>query len=129
MIVTAIGLLLLLGLASQGSLVMWTVGSFVDYVKLLHALTGFFTALMLAWYFGKAKIRWGLVTTAVSIVLGGAGEPAQEFFSMRGGERDFFLHGAGSLVAMILYVLVVTARWCESPDAVQTDYSAYSSRP
>lgn len=115
-------MMILLGLARQQGLALWAVNIFGYEDKLLHGMTGLILAMSLAWLIGAKKWWLGLLAIAAAALVGGAGELLQRIATTwRGPElADWAAHAVGSAIALIPYLLCISSRWCESPDAVTT---------
>lgn len=127
MLVVMAGLLVLLGLSSRGSLLLWASQTFMSDDKMLHGVCGFLMAAVLAWYMGRRSVWLGMLAVAISVAAGAAGEVMQWLLSSRGAElADFIAHMIGSLAAALPYLLTHASQWCESSDAPRrVDYSNY----
>jgi len=122
LLIVLVGFLMVLGLASRGGLVLWSVRSLGGGDKLLHWISGFFLALALAWMMGARRAWLGLFGIAAAAVAGGVGEVVQGLVSDRAVEvADWSSHVGGSLVALVPYLLCMAARWCESPDVLPNE--------
>jgi len=118
LLVVLVFLMLLLGLVRKGGLANWIAIVYGGNDRTMHMLAGFFLAMMTGWLLGARRIVWGLLGIVVAILLGAAGELLQGLFSRRSMQlADWTAHIVGCAAAMPLYLLCMTARWCESSAA------------
>jgi len=111
-------MLVLLGLAPDDGLFRWSLGQVGRSDSMLHLAVGLLTAMLLAWQMGSRRVWLGLLAIVLAGMLGGAAEVMQLIFSERTAElRDWRHHAMGAAAAVGPYLLVMLARWCESPDA------------
>lgn len=112
-------LMLALGVARSGGLVMWIAQTYGYDDRVLHGLGGLVLAAVLAWVFGSRRVWRGLAAIAAAAALGGAGELAQRVAtSWRDAEiGDWAAHAVGSALVIVPYLLCLGSRMCESADA------------
>ena len=119
--VAMVALILLLGLSRLGGLISWVTGALGGSDAEMHIFAGFFTALAACWLAGARKLVWGLLAAVVAALAGAGGELLQEALSDRiASWSDWIAHLEGCAGGAALYLLCMSARWCESPDAVAT---------
>ena len=120
LLIPVVMLMLALGVARSGGLVMWIARAYGHGDSVLHALGGFVLAAVLAWLFGWRRWWAGLTAIAVAALLGGAGELAQRVAtSWRSADLgDWTAHAVGSFLAIVPYMLCIGSRMCESADAL-----------
>jgi len=120
-------LLVLLGLAAGEGMVTWVAFSFAGSGdKVLHALTGFFLALLTAWLIGSRRFWLGMLGIVAAGLAGGVAEGVQGIVSSRNADMaDWLGHAIGCGAAIVPYALCVGSRWCESVDAVAIKANAY----
>ena len=112
-------LMLLMELAKDDGLLMWATAVMGGNDKTLHVISGFFGAMVLAWWMGTRSIYRGLWGVVLAIAAGAAGEFLQAGASVRNADVNDWIAGtAGSLAAVVPYLLCMGSRWCESRDAV-----------
>lgn len=112
------GLLLMVGLAVNNGLLGWIMRELTLSDKTVHFLLAIPATAVLAWLIGSRSVWWGLVGILLGASLGVAGEGLQMLFSHRGVEKaDAIAHALGSAVVVLPYLLCMSARWSESPDA------------
>ncbi len=121
-LVILIAVMLLIGVARSNGLVGWASDSLwagEGSDKLLHAFFGMMLSLTLAWLMGAKQLRWGLLAIVLATLAGGAGEVIQYLITTgRTVEwSDWGAHAAGSVAAVIPYLLCIGARQCESSDS------------
>ncbi len=122
LVVIVMSLLLLLGVVRRQGLSFWAANAFGQDDEFLHAVTGFVMGMMLGWIFGVHRFRYGLVGIALGVLVGGAGELAQQTVSQRGFHwDDWGMHAVGALLAIVPYSLGFGSRWCESADAASRE--------
>jgi len=119
-------LMLALGVARSGGLVMWIARTYGYGENVLHGLGGVVLAAALAWLFGSRRWWAGLAGIAVAAALGGAGELAQRVAtSWRDADMgDWAAHAAGSALVIVPYLLCLGSRLCESVDAASSRAAA-----
>ncbi|MCE5276998.1 MAG: hypothetical protein ABFD92_19965 [Planctomycetaceae bacterium] len=107
--------LLAMGLVRDPGLLGQIWQSFGLHPNLLHAPTGFFVALCVAWQVGSRRIWMGLLGVAAVAAVGWGGEMLQAEFSTRryAEVQDWYLHVAGCVLALIPYLLAMGSRLCE----------------
>ena len=127
MLVVLMAMTVLMGVTQSNGLVTWTIksvwpGDGSD--KLLHAIFGMMLSMTLAWLMGSRKLRWGLAAIVLASLAGGVGEMIQ-YLTVSGRTpewADWGAHAAGSIAAVVPYLLCVGARQCESADARGHDH-------
>lgn len=129
-LVFLVGFVLLLGLARNDGLMVWAASSLGAGDKVLHAVLGFFLAMVLIWQMGARRVWAGLLGVLAAIAISGIGEAAQGNVAWRSEELGDWIAGAiGSLAALAPYLLSAASRWCESPDARSASPSAHDGYP
>jgi len=121
-LVSLVAITTLMGVARHDGLVIWAASSVWPGPggdKLLHAVFGLMLAMTLAWLMGSRNLWWGLAAIVLAALVGGAGEMIQSVTSSGRFVEwdDWIAHAAGSVIAVIPYLLCVGARLGESPDA------------
>lgn len=117
------------GFAGAGGLARWSAAAIGGEDTWPHILTGFLSAMILAWWWGWRRTWAGLVGVVVAVLIGAGGELAQEWFTVKGGEwHDWGFHTLGCLPAVIVLVLGRRALRCELPDARARDLVSGSHR-
>ena len=120
-----------MGLGRNPGLAHWSAIEFGANENFLHAPTGFFLAMSLAWLMGSRNVWLGLLGILLAGAAGGAGEALQYLASSRGVEmHDWAYHAVGSAAAIVPYLLCMGSRLYESPDAarvMRADYHTYRS--
>jgi len=111
-------LAVLLGVTRSEGLAAYATLSFGLRDGFLHAVTGFFLALTLAWLAGVRRLWLGLAAIVLAASAGAAGEWLQSVVSRRNVEQsDLITHAVGAAVALVPYLLAMGSRGCESSDA------------
>ena len=120
-------MLVLLGLAVGQGLVTWVAFSFAGSGdKVLHALTGFFLAMVMAWLWGSRRFWLGMLGIVAAALAGGVAEGLQGLVSSRNTDMaDWLGHAIGCAAAIGPYALCLASRWCESADAGAIKADAY----
>lgn len=118
LLIVMICMTILLGLARNDGMLGWSVSRLGGNDKLLHAAVCFLASLTVAWHVGARKHWLAMVGIMAVVAAGGAGEFVQKVASTRSMDLvDWFYDVAGSAAAAAIYLLVVSSRLCESPDA------------
>ena len=121
-LVILMAVMVLMGVAKSNGLIVWAANSLWPGNggdKLLHAVFGMMLSMTLAWMMGSRQLRWGLAAIVLAVLAGGLGEIVQ-YLTTTGRSvewSDWGAHAAGSIAAVVPYLLCVGARQCESRDA------------
>jgi len=114
--------LLGLAMARTMGLVGWSVEAVVRAEAVdvwMHVVAGLLLALMVAWLLD----RWGGWAGVIGVVIAAGAGAVGELLQALGAPgrkpqwEDWTAHAIGAAAALVIYVLCVAARWCESPDA------------
>ena len=119
-------LLIAMGLGRNPGLAHWSAMAFGADENFLHAPAGFLLAMTLAWLMGARNVWLGLLGIVLAAAAGGAGEGLQYLASPRGAEmHDWAYHAAGSVIAIVPYLLCMGSRLYESPHEVRVTRAGY----
>ncbi len=122
--------LIAMGLGRSPGLAQWSAIAYGADEDFLHAPTGFFLAMLLAWLTGARSVYLGLLGILLAAAAGGAGEALQYLVSPRGVEmHDWAYHAIGSATATVPYLLCMGSRLYESPHAVGATRAGYGTDP
>lgn len=129
LVVPVVVLMLMLGVARNPGLAIWSAAAFGLGDKFLHGVTGLVLAASMAWLIGSRRWWLGLIAIAISALAGGAGELIQLVAtSWRDAElSDWAAHAVGSSIAVVPYLLCMGSRLCESADVSAEQAGAYDT--
>ena len=105
-------MLMLLGLAAQPGLLVWSRVALQMNDHMLHIMAGLLIALALGWWLGARRWWLGLVGLLLAAAAGGAGELAQWAFTERTADlTDFYSHLDGTAIGSAAFILSLLCRW------------------